>query len=316
MEPDNIFQELPMSPDTKDFYGQDVPSAIKDACEALGVAQELLTIEVVETGSKGIFGLIRKKAHIRVTIQTSPSESAPSSPPAPPNHEEQVVREPAPRQQTAAANTLDIKAPSDAGRTGYRDTDEPNGDDDDDDPNRELIELSEESLSVIKTELQRLLELMDCPSVVTVEDHDGTALCTISDDYASVLTSQEGRTLDSLQYLLRKIVSRKLPGRIQLSIDVGDYRARRHEHLRELALQFAAQVKEDGKTQVIASLNPSERRVVHVCLQDDPEIRSRSIGEGLFKKVLIYKPGKPRKSSGRKRPRGGSRKKNGPRQDQ
>ena len=59
-----------MSPDAKDFFGKDVASAIKEACDTLNVAQENFDIEVIEAGSTGIFGLIRKKAHIRVTIQT------------------------------------------------------------------------------------------------------------------------------------------------------------------------------------------------------------------------------------------------------
>ena len=307
-----------MSPDIKDFYGQDVPSAIKDACETLGVAQEHLAIEVIETGSKGIFGLIRKKAHIRVTRQ-SPHGKSPPAPPAaafaPPPDE--PAEPPQPRRQAAASKpAVVIDAAFDEEPTGGGEEDDANGDEDDDDQGREQVELSDESLAIIRVELQRLLELMECPSDVTVEQHEGSVLCRVSDSYAPTLTSQEGRTLDSLQYLLRKIVSRKLPGRIQLGIDVGDYRARRNEQLRDQALHYAAQVKQDGKTQVIASLNPSERRVVHVCLQDDPEVRSRSIGEGLFKKVLIYKPGKPRKTNGRKRSRGGSRKKNTPRQDQ
>ena len=49
-----------MSPEVKDFYGKEVASAIKEACDTLGVAQENLDIEVVETGSRGIFGLISK----------------------------------------------------------------------------------------------------------------------------------------------------------------------------------------------------------------------------------------------------------------
>jgi len=64
--------------------------------------------------------------------------------------------------------------------------------------------------------------------------------------------------------------------------------------LQDQARELAALVKVDGKTQVIPSLNAAERRVVHMALQDDKEIRSRSVGDGLFKKVLIYKPGKPR----------------------
>jgi spoIIIJ-associated protein len=308
-----------MSPDIKDFYGQDVPAAIKDACETLGVAQEQLSIEVVETGSKGIFGLIRKKAHIRVTRQSSHDDPPPAAAPAgeaTPAAEQSAEPAP-PHREMASPKPAAIKS----GAFGDDPTDndieaDEDGSEDDDERSREPVELSEESLTIIKNELQRLLELMECPSDIAVEQQDGSVLCRVSDGYAPILTSQEGRTLDSLQYLLRKIISRKLPGRIQLGIDVGDYRTRRNEQLREQALHYATQVKQDGKTQVIASLNPSERRVVHVCLQDDPEVRSRSIGEGLFKKVLIYKPGKPRKTSGRKRSRGGSRKKSTPRQNQ
>jgi spoIIIJ-associated protein len=150
---------------------------------------------------------------------------------------------------------------------------------------------------------------MGCPSTVTVDAEDGTAHCKVSDDHQEVLTSQDGRVLDSLQYLLRKIISKKITGRIQLTIDVGDFREKRFQELKERAIEYAALVKEDGKTQVISSLNPSERRVVHVALQDDPDIRSRSVGEGLFKKVLIYKPGKGRKNNNRKRGRPRSRKK-------
>ena len=58
-----------MSLEKKDFYGKEVAAAIKSACGTLGVSQEKLDIEVVETGTTGIFGLIRKKAHIRVLVK-------------------------------------------------------------------------------------------------------------------------------------------------------------------------------------------------------------------------------------------------------
>jgi spoIIIJ-associated protein len=69
-----------MSSETKDFYGKNVAEAIKKACEKFGVAQENLTIEVLETGSKGIFGLIRQKAHIRAKMQEAVDEAVESSP--------------------------------------------------------------------------------------------------------------------------------------------------------------------------------------------------------------------------------------------
>lgn len=58
-----------MTAQKKDFFGKEVTDAIKAACDQLGVAQEQLEIEVVETGSTGIFGLIRKKAHIRAFVK-------------------------------------------------------------------------------------------------------------------------------------------------------------------------------------------------------------------------------------------------------
>jgi spoIIIJ-associated protein len=63
-----------------------------------------------------------------------------------------------------------------------------------------------------------------------------------------------------------------------------------------MALRLAEEVKESGRTKSIPALNPAERRIVHMKLQDDPTIRSRSVGEGQFKKILIYLPGRGKKS--------------------
>ncbi|THB70938.1 MAG: RNA-binding protein [Desulfobulbaceae bacterium] len=294
-----------MSSDGKEFYGKDVASAIKEACTVLGTAQENLNIEVLETGSTGIFGLIRKKAHIRVTIQ--PPEEPEAEEPKEKVRPKKQASSPGKKKRAPQNN----RKPATPAETEEKDVVDMVDDlDDDENSSEEAAELSAESLEIIKTELIKLLDLMQSPSEVTVTNDAGTALCKIDNSHEDFLTGQEGRTLDSLQYILRKIVSRKISGRVRLTIDVGDYRERRHQELREKAVEYAALVKENGKTQVIPSLNPYERRVVHVALQDDTEIRSRSVGDGLFKKVLIYKPGKGRKSSGRKKSRGRYRKKN------
>ncbi|NNF46997.1 MAG: RNA-binding protein [Desulfofustis sp.] len=301
-----------MSSETKDFYGKNVAVAIKKACEEFGVAQENLTIEVLETGSKGIFGLIRQKAHIRVKIQAIEEEAVESSPekqaaPAKQNGKKKPARSSREKQaKEPKAEPEKVPQPEPV-------VDPSPGDDelnDNGDTAKPVAELSEDTIAIVRDELTSILALMECPSTVTVQAEEGTAHCKVSDEHQEVLTSQDGRVLDSLQYLLRKIVSKKITGRIQLTIDVGDFREKRFQELKERAIEYAALVKEDGKTQVISSLNPSERRVVHVALQDDPDIRSRSVGEGLFKKVLIYKPGKGRKNNNRKRGRPRSRKKN------
>lgn len=300
-----------MSPDAKDFFGKDVASAIKEACDTLNVAQENFDIEVVETGSTGIFGLIRKKAHIRVAIQSeeAAAQPKPKKKPRPakrkPKIKENVQEaEPVVQPDTPKINEDNEERLIDEAANGSNGEREPARE-----PSREPVQPSAESLDVIRLELQKILELMTCPSTVAVEMIDGTVYCKVSGEFEDDLTGQDGRTLDSLQYLLRKIVSRKISERVRLTIDVGDYRERRNLELKDKAIDYAALVKENGKTQVIPSLNPSERRIVHVALQDDSDIRSRSVGDGLFKKVLIYKPGKGKKNNGRRKSRPKYRKK-------
>jgi len=117
----------------------------------------------------------------------------------------------------------------------------------------------------------------------------------VGDEHEEALTAQEGKIIDSLQYILRKLVARKVDEKIRLSIDIGQFREKRKVELVARARELAELVKEDGKTQAIPPLNPSERRFVHVALQEGKAIRSRSVGDGLFKKILIYKPGKGKK---------------------
>ncbi len=297
-----------MSSKVKDFYGKNVAEAIKEACDEFGVAQENLSIEVLETGSQGIFGLIRQKAHIRAHIQEGEEKPEEKPEPAPQKKPEKKPAAAQAEEQTLpAAPPKELTEPNKLTEETAEAADEkplePVS------PTHAPTALPDEWQSIVKNELSEILELMGCPSTVTVENDAGTARCLVGSEHQELLTSQDGRVLDSLQYLLRKIIAKKISGRIQLNIDVGNYREKRYLELKELAVQYSTQVKEDGKTQVIPSLNPSERRVVHVALQDDPDIRSRSVGDGLFKKVLIYKPGKGRKNNGRKRGRSRYRKK-------
>ncbi len=288
-----------MALEKKDFTGKTVSDVIKQACDAFQTPQENLDIEVIETGSTGIFGFIRKKAHIRASLKEAvvATKSKVKTPP--------VIEQPLPVQQEPAAAKTPVPPETTPPPEAIR-SEAPTGDDDEDDlavPASSEEPLSQESLDCVQQELTQLLQLMGLPSKIEVEAQGSSVRCHVSGDFEEDLTGQEGKTLDSLQYLLRKIIARKVSERVRISIDVGDFREKRQDELQDQALALAVLVKEDGKTQVIPSLNPSERRVVHMALQDDKEIRSRSVGDGLFKKILIYKPGKPRSGgNSRKRP--------------
>jgi spoIIIJ-associated protein len=288
-----------MSLEKKEFIGKTVADAIKQACDTLHAPQENLEIEVVETGSTGIFGFIRKKARIRARVKegavdatTKPEKPVPRKRALP----AQPKPEPAPTAQEPAKQAA-VTPQDETIITG----EVMSGDEDEDDsPLAPASEepLSQESIDTIQHELSQLLLLMGIPSQVEIEVQGSSLRCHVSGDFEEDITGQEGKTLDSLQYLLRKITAKKITERVRISIDAGDFKEKRQDELEDLARELAVLVKGDGKTQVIPSLNPSERRVVHMTLQDDKEIRSRSVGEGLFKKVLIYKPGKPRSGGG------------------
>lgn len=276
----------------QDFYGGTVADAIASACKDLAASQEELNIEVLETGSPGIFGLCRKKARIRVRrkdgrqppaakVAVEPDAAVPGEDAAPALAETPQKKKKRPPRERKKSSPPEPAAAEE--KTAAAPPPEPTP----------YLPPPAEALEAVRQDIVRLLELMGCPSsTVTVELENQTVLCKVSGEHQEVLTGQDGRTLDSLQYLLRKMTSKLLPERTNLSLEVGDYREQRMEALKEQVLELAAKVRETGMTQAVPALNPSERRMVHILLQEDKEVRSRSVGDGLFKKVLIYKPGK------------------------
>ncbi len=285
-----------MSSQKRDFFAKEVTDAIKKACDTFKVAQDELDIDIVETGSTGIFGLIRKKAYIRAAVKGPESEDVDE-----PEVEEVLltevvdevqVEEPVEEERVKAETTKEETTPV---KPDKKKSPRQNK------PQKAAEPIQEETAEVVRQELSEVLTLMGFEADVTAEIDGSTVRCKVSDEHEEALSAQEGKIIDSLQYLLRKLAARKVEEKIRLSIDIGSFREKRKVELMERAKELAALVKEDGKTQAIPPLNPSERRIVHVTLQDDKDIRSRSVGGGLFKKILIYKPGKGKKPGGNKR---------------
>jgi len=275
-----------------EFEGKDVAEAISKACKALKVPQENLDIEVLTTGTSGIFGLCRQKARLRVGVKKEYSESAEEKParrPAKPKREK-LKSDTKKQEEITTAKKMPEKIKP-AAKTESSAAD-----------GKEDLVLDEGLTADVQANLVKILELMQYPSDVSVTCDRENVTAQIKGPHVDEIIEQNGKLLDSLQYLLRKIIGKKYNEKAIISLDAGDFRAARTEELRQLGLELAAEVKKNGKTRSIPSLNPSERRVVHVALQDDSEVRSRSVGEGLFKKVLIYHPGsKGKKGSPRRR---------------
>ncbi len=273
-----------------EYKGTDVEEAIGNACAALNVVREELDIRIISTGSTGIFGLGRKKAAVQVSLkkeggreQRRPVQEKKTSTPRGNSEKPASDRQPSPPKARA-------EQPADSEEL----TEEVVGD-----------PVSPEEMEAIRADIAKILQLMGCPSEISMEqDQNNKVHAKITGEFVDILVGPEGQTLDGLQYVLRKIITRKFPQKVLFALDAAGFRENRMGELQERALRLAQEVKETGKTRTIPAINPAERRMVHMALQDDTEIRSRSVGEGLFKKVLIYLPGKGRRRSPRKKKSG------------
>lgn len=275
----------------REYTGSDVTEAIGKACRDLGVSQEDLQIEVVAAGSSGIFGLIgKKKAVVAVTLkkeargvkEAKPARRHPSEEagkPARPRREEKPEEKKGGRRQEKREEGSRGIAAAPRSRA----------------PEKPPAEVSAADLAAIKGDMEKILDLMGFAAQVSVENEANRIVAKLEGGNDEEIIGPEGQTLDSLQYLMRKIIGRKIEGKVLFSVDVGSYREVRRDDLEEMALKLAEEVRGNGRTRSIPALNPAERRIVHMKLQDDPTIRSRSVGEGQYKKILIYLPGRGKK---------------------
>ncbi|CAM2060327.1 spoIIIJ-associated protein [Desulfovibrionales bacterium] len=146
-----------------------------------------------------------------------------------------------------------------------------------------VTDILERLLPTILDKLQ--LEIaMDQPDRIKVLVHNN--------ENSGLLIGRGGQTLAAIQYITNRIVSKKWPKPMRVHIDVGNYRERQDNSLRQLALHLANKAKSLGRPQSTKPISSYHRRLVHVTLHDDQAIITRSIGEGPLKRVLIV-PSQP-----------------------
>ncbi|MBI4515148.1 MAG: Jag N-terminal domain-containing protein [Deltaproteobacteria bacterium] len=269
--------------------GTSIDEAIEQALDSLGVGREQVSVDILVSPTKGVLGFGSRKAKVRVRVRQPVDAEAdagaerpsPALPPA-------VRAAPgAPVPSAPSAATDPEAAPARAQSTGGG-----NGD--------EAGESDPELLARAQALLQEVLEHMGFGVSVSGVWHDGTVELTIAGDSSGVLIGRHGQTLDALEYFLHRALSRDEGGRI--AVDSEGYRARRRETLEAMASRLAQQAKIRRKPMAMENLSPRDRRVVHMALQNEPGLTTRSSGDGYYRKLLII----PESRSARTGTRGGN----------
>jgi len=132
-------------------------------------------------------------------------------------------------------------------------------------------EVTQKLLLPLVENAQVSVELLADRVCVKIEDPENTGL----------LIGREGQTLASIQYLVNRLVSKRMDASVRVQIDAGDYRENQDERLRQIARHLADKTTATGRTQSTRPMSSYHRRVVHLTLQDDEFVFTRSKGEGV-----------------------------------
>lgn len=235
--------------------GKTADEAVQAALEELKVPRDQVEIEILTASKGSLFGLFGgREAKVRVTLKDTPAASP----------EEAIVSE----------ETLEV-APV-ATEADTEDT-------------QQVEAEKEKAIGQAREFLQKLFQSMGMDVVIEkffAKEEDGT-MFKLHGEGLGVLIGKHGQTLDSLQYLTNLVANKYSKDRIRIILDAEDYRKRRQETLERLAKNLAAKVKRNGIKAALEPMNPYERKLIHMSLQDDPKVETYSEGEEPYRKVII-----------------------------
>ena len=136
--------------------------------------------------------------------------------------------------------------------------------------------------------LEGLFEKMDIEVTVTVAGvDDGKVFIQCDSPRSALLIGRRGKTLEAIQMLVNIVAARSCACGMKTVIDTENYRGKREAVLNELALKIADEVRKKNKPRSLEPMNPFERRLIHLALQKEEGVETRSEGEGVYRKVVV-----------------------------
>lgn len=272
--------------------GRTVEEAVAVALRQLGVEREQAEIEVMSQSTKGFLGIGGRRARVRASLR-SPAEVAPKPAPASGGRRQKPRQEPRkearqePRQEPRADRRQDsrqddpyvpsgrtVTAPPQAVREANHDLAPTAA------PSPELVERASRLL-------QEILTQMGMQTDVSSTVHDSEVVLSFEDVTDGLLIGRKGQTLDALEYLVNRIIARNDDNETHLLLDAAGYRDRRRQNLESLAMRLGERAKRRRRPVTLSPLNPRDRRIIHLVLEDDPLVTTKSLGRGYLRRLSI-----------------------------
>ena len=255
--------------------GTTVDEAKAAAMLELGLSDfDEFVVEVIQTPTKKILGLFGgNPAKVKVSVnvpdpkpekkQNKPNNNKKQEKKPEKKVEKKVEKKPEPKKQEIKAPVKEEKAEEELLPTNlYGKT-------------AEYIE------SIVKA-----LGMTECTITEKSNDEEISFELDCGDDYG-IIIGKRGETLDAIQYLARMVANKGNSSYKRVSINVGNYRAKREETLRILARKTATKAVRQGRNISLEPMNPYERRIIHTAVQEVEGATSHSIGSNLDRRVVI-----------------------------
>jgi spoIIIJ-associated protein len=135
--------------------------------------------------------------------------------------------------------------------------------------------------------LTMLKKLGISAEVIGMGDVDGKIYIELSSPDSGYIIGKRGTTLDALQFLLNLMIDSKIRHGRKIVVDIESYRDKREMSLIRLGKSVASHVAKTGRSRLLEPMNPYERRIIHIALQKDSRVFTRSEGNGTYKRVRV-----------------------------
>jgi spoIIIJ-associated protein len=269
---------------TLEVIAPTVEEAIQQGLDQLGLTADAVSVEVLDSGSKGLFGLGGRQVRVRLSVtpppslDVTPASSDPKPAPAKRAESKPRAKDSKPRGEKKPAE----KKPAPEKKRVEQ-------------PEPKKIERPEHDnvLDTAEDVVSKLIHHMGLKAQVSASYDDSSTddrrvvLVDVRGDDLSALIGRHAETLMAFQHVASLIVGKQSEHWVQLVVDVEGYRSRREKQIRNLANKMADQVTKTGRRATMEPMPSSERRVVHIELRGHPAVTTESTGDEPYRKVVI-----------------------------
>jgi spoIIIJ-associated protein len=150
--------------------------------------------------------------------------------------------------------------------------------------------MSDKNTETLKELANGLLSLMATTSKAEVsydKENEAYVVTVEAENETGLLIGKKGETLTSLQTMLGLLLKQKTGEWHRVVVNVGDYREKEEDYLKNLGLSAANRAKETGEPQSLYNLNPAQRRIIHMVLSEMTDVTTESVGEGSERYLVV-----------------------------